>query len=122
MTCCSTVDTPEPKPEIIVNPYSVFHESISGNVEAVDVVDYNILVYASINDSWYSVLSGQNQVISLNEDASWNCQMGNYASESLDRIYIYLIPNGYQPPVLSGENLIPVKLNLIAAARKSIIP
>ena len=121
MISCNTVDTPQPKPEIIVNPYSIYHESISGKVTGINAFDHNLAVYVSVNDEWFTATGVQNQVIYLKEDASWNCQMGNYAGQPVDQVAIYLIPKGYQPPLLSGENLIPVKLNLIAPARKSII-
>ena len=118
---CSSEDTPRPKPEIILNPYNIHHESISGKVIGINAFDNNLAVYVSLNDEWFSVPGVQNQLIYLKEDASWNCQMGNYIGQPVDKISIYLIPKGYQPPLLSGENLIPVKLNLIAPARKSII-
>lgn len=118
-TSCASKDDVIPKPIISITPIS--SESIKGQVHGIDAGLYNIAVYARLNDGWYTLPGSHIPLQPISEDNSWFCKLGNISIEDVSELVIFLLPNGYEPPILTGENIIPVKLNLVATSKKIIL-
>jgi len=119
LTFCSTPDEIIPKPVITItnaNP-RLLNENITGYVNGIIPTNFKIAVYGKINTGWHNLPSRENPLIPIAEDNSWACNLTMNQISSVSEYAIYLLPNGYIPPILVGAKIIPVKLNLVAAAR-----
>lgn len=120
---CSSPEEVIPKPIISITtqfPQSQ-DECISGIVNGADGSLFNIAVYAKIEDGWYNIPERYNPLTTISEDGSWICKTIKDKAGEVSALNIYLLPNGYEPPILLGESIIPIKMNLVAASKKSMV-
>ena len=82
---------------------------------------YKVVVYARMNDGWYSLPAGDNSIIAIDSDRSWVCGLSNFEKDKITELTIYLIPNEFNPPILTGEPLIPIKMKLVSAAKTKML-
>ena len=118
-TSCVTKDDVMPKPTISITPISI--ESITGQVHGIEAALYSIAVYAKQNDGWYTLPGGHIPLHPISEDNRWVCELGNISIEDFSELAVFLVPNGYEPPILAGENMIPIKMNLVSTSKKLIL-
>ena len=117
---CTKYDNVIPKPEIMIYQQDSWNEYLSGHVLGVDSKLYNLAIYANINDSWYNLPDAISPLTSISEDGVWTCYVEIGSQDLISRLSIYLLPTGYFPPILDGERMVPLKINLVAAAKKTI--
>lgn len=120
---CSPVDEVIPKPVIVVSllPSPNFNECISGHVEGVDTKLYKLAIYANVNGGWYNIPDRYNPLTNIGEESGWICKTDIDPNVTVSELAIYLLPNGYSPPILDGENIIPLKMSLVSASKKAIL-
>jgi len=112
-----------PKPIITVTPQSssILNENITGQIHNADENLYNVAVYGKIDEGWYTLPNRDFPLIPISNDNSWVCELENANRASITKFVIFLVARGYAPPILQGENIIPVKMNLVAAAKKTVV-
>ena len=120
---CSTPDVVIPKPIITITSHlpESQHECISGSVSHINSSLYNIVIYAKIDAGWYNLPDRNNPLTTILEDGTWNCNTNLDAAKIVTEFSLYLVPNGYLPPILQGEQIIPLKMNLVAASKKTVV-
>jgi len=123
MVSCTKINEVTPKPIISINTKNTapLNENISGQIFGATTSQYNIAVYAKMNEIWYNIPNAQNPLITISEDASWVCEVDIVMRAATSEISVFLLPNGYSPPILQGESMIPIKMHLVATAKKSFI-
>lgn len=120
---CSTPNEVIPKPIISIAaqvPQSG-EECISGFIYGANAGLYTLAIYAKVDDGWYNIPDRSNPLTTIATDGFWICKIKNDIPGIVSELNIYLIPNGFDPPILQGEIIIPIKMNLVAASRKSMI-
>ena len=122
ITSCSTPDGVIPKPTISISSeiQEIHHECIAGSIHGVDSRLYNVAVYANIDAGWYNLPDRVDILTSISEDGSWNCTTNFETVDEVSELKIFLIPKGYIPPVLVGEQIIPTKMSLVAASKTTV--
>lgn len=123
MVSCTKIDDAIPKPIISITAQSspTYGENISGQVFGIQASLYKIAAYAKMQDTWYNIPNAQNPLTIIAEDSNWVCELNNEMRGSISEIAVFLLPNSYSPPILQGEPIIPIKLYIVASAKKSII-
>ena len=91
-------------------------ENVQGRVTNVTPADYKVSVYKYVS-GWWTKPTFQNPLTSINPDGSWSCDIttGGY-DQYATKVKAYLIPNGYNPPQLSGQEIFPPELELKSVA------
>jgi hypothetical protein len=118
---CTTHEIIDPKPVISISKESnISTKQIKGKVEGINQRMYNLVAYAKLNGSWYTMHSKEYPIIPIDSEYCWECALVIDEGKVLSEITFFLIPNGYTPPILSGEKIIPVKLNIIASAKHTM--
>ena len=119
---CSNGEEIIPKPTILVlsQDPNQWDGAISGSISGVNPRLHFICLYAEINDKWFALAGGESMQIQIDETQSWSCPIESSEKMNIDRIQIFLLPAGFQPPLLAGEKIIPLKLHLAATAKLSI--
>lgn len=122
MAACSRGEEVIPPPTILVNSENPQHWDgyISGAVLGIDPRLYFISIYAEVDDKWYMVRDEESGQISIREDQTWSCPIGAIEIETVNTMQIFLLPTGFQSPVLQGEDSIPLKLQLAAASKLTL--
>ena len=101
------------------NPY-MNNENITGRIHGAEPHLYTVFVYALTSNGWFSMMNEGSTSIRIAEDKSWVCELKSIKKDEILKLAIYLIPNGYVPPSLQGDPIIPIKINLVATAKKII--
>ena len=119
---CNLPDDVMPRPVIsITNPNpNLWNESITGTVQGIFPNNYKIAVYGKIDLGWYNLPNRETPVLSISGERDWACPIAKNQISVISAYTIYLIPNGYSPPILVGAKILPVKLNLVSVARTTI--
>ena len=118
---CTKYDNVLPKPEIMVYQQDALNEYLSGHVQGADIKLYNIAIYGNIEDKWHNLPSTTSPLTAISEDGVWSCYIDVGMHDFISKLSIYLLPTGYLPPILEGEDMIPLKINLVSAAKKTIV-
>ncbi len=120
---CAPIEYIDPQPTIIVTAEEPFvnQKQLSGRVEGVNPLHYNLVVYGKIKDFWFTMHDRNFPIIPISNDLSWTCNLIINEGEQFDELTIFLIPSGYAPPIINGDKIIPLKMNLIAIAKQSIV-
>jgi len=122
MVRCASNDEIKPIPSISVTPSNpqMNNESITGQVHGAESHLYSIFIYALTSNGWFSLMNDGSSAIRIAKDKSWVCEINNINKDEILKLAIYLIPNGYTPPSLQGNPLLPIKINLVATTKKII--
>ncbi|MCG8310191.1 MAG: hypothetical protein MI975_22525 [Cytophagales bacterium] len=123
LSSCVHTDHEIARPVISVTPFNTsnLNESIAGQIHGADVQLYNIAVYAKVRSGWYTLPNRDSPIISISNDKRWVCELSGVKKEDITKVSIFLVPNGYEPPILQGQNIIPIKMNLMSASKKIIV-
>ncbi|NJN25450.1 MAG: hypothetical protein HC819_05505 [Cyclobacteriaceae bacterium] len=119
---CTSYEPTDPIPHIVVSPEGdqPIKTQINGKVEGANPALYNLVVYGKRNDYWFTMHDKLYPIIPIGSDFGWVCNLLVEDGESLSEIAIFLIPNGYAPPLLSGTKIIPLKMNIVSTAKHII--
>jgi hypothetical protein len=111
-TCSPTIDFSPP-------PYGS-ELDLQGSSSCIPFSDYKVAVYIYVS-GWWNKPSWGEPLTTLQSDGSWTCDITTGGTDPLaTRIEAFLVPIGYSPPLLSGQQTIPEEVNQIAVATKFI--
>lgn len=92
-----------------VPPYGSI-EDLHGRVECVEPADYKVAVYIYVS-GWWTKPTFDNPLTTIQNDGTWTCDITTGGTDQLaTKIAAFLVPNGYSPPLLSGEQELPEEL------------
>ena len=99
-----------------IPPYGT-QEDLHGQVTHVCPDDYRIVVYIFVSNGWWVKPTDSNPKTIINKDGGWVCDITTGGQDSqATKMAAYLIPNGYSPPILLGEPVLPIELGQNAVA------
>ena len=116
---CSFNEAISPQPAILVNSLDPqqWDRCISGSVEGVDPRYFYIAIYKGVDDRWFSIRGEESIEISLKDDQTWHCPTHSQDIKSADVVQIFMFPTGFEAPIMTGENVLPLKVHLAAATK-----
>lgn len=100
-----------------VPPYGSF-EDLQGQVRCVEPAEYKVAVYIFVS-GWWNKPTWAWPLTTIREDGSWTCDITTGGIDQLaTKIIAFLVPNGYNPPLMSGGQTLPSELyeNAVAEA------
>ncbi|HEY9206245.1 MAG TPA: hypothetical protein VIO58_10030 [Candidatus Methanoperedens sp.] len=93
-----------------VPPYGS-SDNLQGKVTNITPADYKVAVYIYVSGWWTKPTFAQ-PLTSINADGSWTCTIVTGGSDQYATIIkAYLVPNGYNPPQMSGGQILPSELD-----------
>ncbi|MBI3248820.1 MAG: DUF1929 domain-containing protein [Deltaproteobacteria bacterium] len=107
--------TPPDQPTIsftYVPPYGSFQD-LQGQVDNVDSSAYKIAVFIRVRGGWWTKPYWDTPLTPIRPDGTWTCDIttGGVDQEAT-AIVAYLVPNGYNPPLMGGQSSLPAELEL----------
>lgn len=89
-------------------------DNLQGAVFGVDPDDYKVLVCICITPyGWWTKPYADQPLTSLCSDGTWTCDITTGGQdECATQIVAFLVPNGYDPPIASGQQCLPLELYL----------
>jgi len=119
---CTKYENVIPSPAISVSNEMIneWDGCLQGQTLGVDPHLYHLAIYASVDDLWYSLPSNELPRTVISDENQWICQTEKLDIDHIGRVQIYLLPNRFNPPALVGEKSLPVKLNLVCVAKRSL--
>lgn len=86
-------------------------ENLKGQIWHVKPADYKIAVYIYVS-GWWTKPFFNTPLTTIQNDGSWTCDITTGGiDETATKIAAFLIPNGYNPPLLSGSSSLPSELD-----------
>lgn len=102
-----------------VPPIGSFN-NLEGKVLHVYPSEYRVAVYIYVS-GWWSKPTLANPLTSIGSDGSWVADITTGGiDEKASRIAAFLVPVGYNPPLLSGSNSLPDELEENAVANVEV--
>ncbi len=91
-------------------------DDLEGTVLHVDPADYKVAVYIYVS-GWWTKPTFARPLTTIQIDGSWITDITTGGvDQNATRIAAFVLPNGYQPPLMSGGGTLPVELAGTAAA------
>lgn len=92
-----------------VPPYGSFI-NLQGRVTCVDPTNYRVAVYIFVS-GWWTKPTFANPLTSIQPDGIWTTDITTGGlDQNATRIAAYLVPNGYDPPLMGGGQTLPPEL------------
>ena len=86
------------------------YENLQGVVSGVEPDDYKVAVYINVS-GWWTKPSMAQPLTAINSDRSWNCDITTGGiDQCATEIIAFLVPNGYDPPLGSGQQCLALEL------------
>lgn len=104
-----------------VPPYGSF-ENLRGQVWHVKPSEHRVAVYIKVGSGWWTKPYWNNPLTVINPDGSWICDITTGGADHLaTEIIAYLVPAGYNPPLMSGQSSLPQELEENSLAYVSVV-
>ena len=95
-------------------------DNLQGSASCVNYADYKLAVFIFVS-GWWNKPTWAEPLTSIQSDGSWACDITTGGSDPLaTKIATFLVPNGYTPPLLSGQQEIPAEVYQNAVANKFV--
>jgi YVTN family beta-propeller protein len=92
-----------------VPPYGSF-EDLQGQVRCFEPANHDVAVYIYVS-GWWTKPYWDSPLTSIRNDSSWTCDITTGGTDQLaTKIIAFLVPNGYNPPLMSGGQTLPAEL------------
>lgn len=107
-------NTPSPCAEPVIEftyvpPYGGF-DSLQGQVQCVKPLGYKVAVYIFVS-GWWTKPYFVSPLTTIRSDSTWTCEIVTGGSDQLaTKIIAFLVPNGYNPPLVGGSQTLPEEL------------
>jgi serine/threonine protein kinase len=90
---------------------------LQGTVSSVEPSNYRVAVYVMVRGRWWTKPYWDQPLTEIKSNGSWECDIftGELDHET-SRVAAYLLPEGYNPPLLRGDASLPEELNSISVA------
>jgi hypothetical protein len=96
-------------------------DNLEGQVLNVDPVTHRIAVYIKVGSGWWTKPYWSSPLTAISVDGSWTCDITTGGiDEWASEIVAFLVPVGYNPPLMSGGGTLPADLDLTSVAKVSI--
>lgn len=105
-----------------VPPYGSF-DNLTGQVWHVKPADYKVAVYIYVpsGGGWWTKPYFNNPLTSIEVDGTWTCDITTGGrDETATRIAAFLVPNGFDPPLVGASATLPAILEEKAVAKIEI--
>ncbi len=91
---------------------------LRGIVTNVAPADYKVACYTYVS-GWWTKPTFASPLTTINSDGSWACNIVTGGSDQYStKERAYIVPNGYNPPQMSGQEIFPADLDANAVAKK----
>jgi hypothetical protein len=95
-------------------------DDLRGSASCVNFLDYKVAVYIYVS-GWWNKPTWAEPLTPIQNDGSWTCDITTGGSDPwATKIAAFLVPNGYTPPLLSGQQNIPEEVYQNAMAKKFV--
>ena len=102
-----------------VPPYGSF-DNLRGRVTCVQPAKHKIAVYIYVS-GWWNKPTWAAPLTPIQPDGAWVCDTTTGgADQNATKIAAFLVPNGYNPPLMSGGQTLPAELEQNSVARVMI--
>jgi hypothetical protein len=83
-------------------------------VAGIDPAEYKAVVYIYV-DGWWGPKPLWDQLLTtIKSDSTWSCEMVTTTTDALAiKVVAYIVPNGYAPPRLTGQQELPAEMAMI---------
>ena len=96
-------------------------ENLGGRVQHVNPADYKVAVYIYVSGGWWTKPYWDRPLTSIQEDGAWICDITTGGiDQHATKIAAFLIPKGYNPPLMGGEAGLPAVLAQNAVAKVEV--
>ena len=110
---CDQKDDVIPEPTLYIT--KEFPSCVQGEVKGINPENYKIAAFAKMEEGWYNLPDTNEPLTPISKDLKWTCSYDTSSVKSVVELRIFLLPNSVNPPLLSGEAIIPYSLNLLSA-------
>lgn len=102
-----------------VPPYRSF-EKLEGRIRCVETADYKVAVYIYVS-GWWTKPYWARPLTTIQSDGTWTCDITTGGTDQLStKIIAFLVPNGYDPPLMSGGQTLPKELYEVSVAHMMV--
>ena len=98
-----------------VPPYQSF-DNLDGRVDCVNPADYRVAIYIFVS-GWWTKPTFANPLTIIQDDGTWTTDITTGGADQLaTKIAAFVVPAGYNPPLMSGGQSLPPELLASAVA------
>jgi exo-beta-1,3-glucanase (GH17 family) len=102
-----------------VPPYGSF-ANLKGKVTGVNPSDYKVAVYIYVG-GWWTKPYWSSPLTTIQSDGTWTCDITTGGQDqNATKIAAYLVPNGYNPPLMYGGQTLPDELEQNSVAKVEV--
>jgi len=107
-----------PKPHISVTNESIsdWAGSLEGYAHGIKPEFFQISIYIRKRGFWHHFPDASSGRVKIYENNAWECQNLDFDIDNVTEISIFLLPDHFTAPLLTGEGSLPVKLYLVSVA------
>jgi YVTN family beta-propeller protein len=99
-----------PALELVYVPAYGSFEDLHGRVRGVDPGDHKVAVYIYVS-GWWTKPYWDAPLTAIQSDGSWSCDITTGGMDQFaTQIAAFLVPNGFSPPLMAGESVLPAEL------------
>lgn len=104
-----------------VPPYGTWGDLLRGRVMHVRPSDYRVAVYIKVGNGWWTKPYWAWPLTKIMPDGRWSCNITTGGIDHRAReITAFLVPAGYNPPLMRGGRNLPTELDQVSVARVSV--
>jgi exo-beta-1,3-glucanase (GH17 family) len=93
-------------------------DDLQGQIWHVKPVDYKVVAYIRVFGGWWIKPTFTNPQTLILPNGKWTCDITTGGvDQKANRIATYVIPNAYNPPLLSGSSTLPAELDQNSVAK-----
>lgn len=101
-----------------VPPYGDKSRNLEGQAWHVASDDYKVAVFINVSGYWWTKPTFAQPLTTIKADGSWTCDVTTGGIDhTATKFAAFLLPEEYDPPLVSGEESLPVELSQKAVAK-----
>lgn len=113
-------DTRKPIIQFTYVPSYGSFEHLQGQVKNVNPVNYKVAAYIFVS-GWWTKPYFSSPLTTINSDGSWECDITTGGmDQNATEIAAFLVPNGYNPPIMDGKQTLPKELYEKSVSHKEV--
>ncbi len=108
------------QPRVELTDVSAYGSSddLKGQVWHLKPEDHKVAVYIRVGSGWWTKPTFAQPLTTIQPSGRWVCDIVTGGSDQLaNRIAVFVLPNGYNPPLMSGGMTLPSELDQNAVAK-----
>jgi YVTN family beta-propeller protein len=101
---------PAPSIKLTYVPAWGSFDDLQGEVQHVFPSEYRVAVYIYVG-GWWTKPTSNSPLTVIEDDGTWTCDITTGGvGQTATQITAFLVPNGYDPPLMAGDQALPAKL------------